>query len=126
VSSAAFSPDGILLALGCSDNSTYVYDVRFLEEDAPTPVARFRHDRKIGTERSYGVTCVEWAPSRGLMSSQCGYGLYTGGSDGAVRVWRTDVAAESPWNGLVIAQMDAGIGTFSIGDPCKGEKMLVV
>lgn len=84
ITCASFSPDGVLLALGCSDNSVYVYDARFLRADGPAHLHRFRHSKRVSDRETYGVTAVEWAPTRGIMScSPGGYGLYSGGADGA-------------------------------------------
>ena len=45
---------------------------------------------------------------------------------GCVRLWDVSKAADNPANGTVIAQTDSDIGHFSLGDPDKGERTLVV
>ncbi|EJD52533.1 WD40 repeat-like protein [Auricularia subglabra TFB-10046 SS5] len=131
VTALSYSPDGVLLALAHEDNSVYIYDSRFLPkrgERAQQALARFVHgESAVPDEYSFGVTCIAWAPSRGPLA--CGTredGLYSGGADGHVRLWRTGLGATNCHNGSIVASMPAGIGSFSLGDTFASEKMLVV
>ncbi|KAF5355362.1 hypothetical protein D9758_006117 [Tetrapyrgos nigripes] len=77
VSTAAFSPDGIYIAVARRDNRTHVYDSRYLDR----LLYDFRHSgrsRASPGHDSYGVTQVEWTQSP-LTNS---LGLITGGMDG--------------------------------------------
>jgi len=55
-----------------------------------------------------------------------GFGIITGGSDGCVRFWDTRRSGEDMENGEVLARPNVDVGHFSVGDPCSGEKPLVV
>jgi WD40 repeat protein len=77
---AAFSADGIYLALARSDNRTHVYDTRMLER----LLYDFTHNGPCkcspDTDNpSYGVVKGEW-----IVPKKTGrFGLVTGGDDGA-------------------------------------------
>lgn len=75
---ATFSPDGILLALGRTDNIALVYDVRFFSKSSNMrPVARYRHTpREVGA--GFGITGLKWVEGFGRGS----LGLLTAGPDG--------------------------------------------
>ncbi|KAH7108230.1 WD40-repeat-containing domain protein [Auriculariales sp. MPI-PUGE-AT-0066] len=127
----AFSPDGIHLALGCADNSVYLYDRRWLSAGRFQHFARFRHQQPLPGPESYGVTMVAWAPERGTMSltgghSRGAFGLYSGGADGQVRLWNVGMSDSDPSNGSVVAECPSGIAAFSMGDASIGEYMLIV
>ncbi|KAF8074958.1 WD40-repeat-containing domain protein [Lyophyllum atratum] len=121
VNSAAFSSDGIYLALGRNDNHTHVYDSRWLnrllfdyEHYGPCRTNPY-HD-------SYGVVKVQWVNKEAAMP----FGLVTAGHDGCVRFWDPLRAPNSSRNGSILAEMTSDIGAFSIGDRYKGEQPLVV
>jgi len=76
INTAAFSPDGLFLALARNDNRTHVYDSRRLDKI----LYDFEHLGESRTSpgcRSFGVTHVEWT-----QSSRNRLGLVTGGNDG--------------------------------------------
>lgn len=140
VNCAAFSPDGIYLAVARSDNVVHVYDSRNLEKGS---LYTFRHNypnREVAGFKGYGIVEAQWVTSfdgRGL-------GLVSGGNDGnitqklastslnssclsgCVRLWDVSRATDSPGNGRVIAETDFDIAHFSIGDRSKGEAPLVM
>lgn len=75
---ASFSPDGILLALGRSDNVALIYDVRFLSKSSSARPVTFRHHSRELTA-GFGITGLRWVEGFGGRS----LGLLTAGSDGA-------------------------------------------
>jgi WD40 repeat protein len=82
VTTAAFSPDGLLLACARNDDAVHVFDVRRLTR----PIAQFSHDggrdANEGTGKGqYGVTQVRWVQEhrRGVGR---GLALVSGGGDG--------------------------------------------
>ncbi|KAI0048349.1 WD40 repeat-like protein [Auriscalpium vulgare] len=120
VTTASFSPDGILLAVARNDDALHMYDTRFLERG---PLARYLHkreDRDVDMPR-YGVAEAVW------ISGWQGFdlGLVSGGTDGCVRYWDTRRSADGQ-EGEILAQVSDDIGHFALGDPYKGEKPLVV
>lgn len=121
VNSAAFSTDGIYLALGRNDNRTHVYDARRLDR-LLFDYEHFGESRTSPGCESYGVVQVQWLQK----TAHTPFGLITGGNDGFVRFWDPLTAAESDRNGLELAQMNSDIGTFCVGDIHKGERPLVV
>ncbi|KAL0950198.1 hypothetical protein HGRIS_010190 [Hohenbuehelia grisea] len=120
VNCAVYSPDGVFLAIAQNDDSTLVYDSRFLGRG---PIYDFRHQYEAGThtpgDPSYGVVHAEWT----LMGSRLG--LVTGGDDGCVRHWSTNLAASDPSQGKVLARADRDVGHFTLGK-LPNEKPLVV
>ncbi|KAJ2934858.1 hypothetical protein H1R20_g2278, partial [Candolleomyces eurysporus] len=118
---AVLSPDGVYLALGRHDNRTHVYDSRFLGKGV---LYDFRHDnfatKTAPGSESCGVMKVQWVTNGSRL------GLVSGGSDGCVRLWDVLQAANSAQNGVVLAEVNSDISTFSLGDRFKGEHQLVV
>jgi WD40 repeat protein len=143
VNSAAFSPDGIHLALARNDNHTHIYDSRKLDK----LLFDFEHNgacRKSPGSDSYGVVHAEWVERD---SRRLPVGLVTGGHDGrlplllslsitfhltdrftpgCVRFWDPLRSAEDPVNGMILAETNSDVGFFSIGDHFAGERDLVV
>ncbi|KII85867.1 hypothetical protein PLICRDRAFT_115460, partial [Plicaturopsis crispa FD-325 SS-3] len=122
VTTAQYSPDGIYLALARSDNSAHVYDSRMLSRGV---VHYFNHPRSLHKNEGsgeYGVVEAQWVETRDRRR----LGLVTGGSDGCIRLWDVRKASDDPLNGTVLAETDFNIGYFSLGDPAKQEKPLVV
>jgi len=119
VSTAVFSPDNYYLALARNDNCTQVFDCRNLSRGA---LYNFQH---TGTSRispenlSFGIVKAEW-----VETSTRRLGLVTGGEDGCVRLWDPLVSAEN--NGTILAQVNADVGYFSLGDRFDKEYQLVV
>jgi WD40 repeat protein len=75
VRTVAWSPDGILLAVGRNDDVAHVYDVRCLERG---PMLSMTHE----TESSqYGITALSWTTETGIRTPSLG--LLTGGGDRA-------------------------------------------
>ncbi|KAI0307665.1 WD40-repeat-containing domain protein [Multifurca ochricompacta] len=142
VTTASFSPDGLLLAVARSDDELHVYDSRFMGRSSE-PMRRFLHwddDCCTGGDR-WGIVDAIW------VDGWCGRGLgvVTGGTDGEVlscyrlcahlfsictqgciRFWDVCRSADDIRNGEVIARPNSDIGHFSVGDPHNGEKPLVV
>lgn len=78
INCAAFSPDGIHLALSRNDNHTHIYDSRKLNR----LLFDFEHSgpcRKSPGSESYGVVHAEWVERD---SRRLPVGLLTGGHDG--------------------------------------------
>lgn len=122
VTTASFSPDGLLLAITRSDDELQIFDSRFMGHSAG-PMARYLHwedDCCVGGK--WGIVDAVW------VDGWCGrgFGVITGGSDGCVRFWDTRRSGEDMENGEVLARPDVDVGHFSVGDPRKGEKPLVV
>jgi WD40 repeat protein len=145
VTTASFSPDGLLLAITRSDDELQVFDSRFMGNSAE-PMAQYLHwedDCCVGGK--WGIVDAVW------VDGWCGrgFGVVTGGSDGeatsptfpfpfssaciyfhsvlgCVRFWDTHRSGEDMENGEVLARPNVDIGHFSVGDPHKGEKPLVV
>lgn len=90
VNCAAFSPDGIYLAVARNDNVTHVYDSRNLERGFLHVLKHTYPNREVAGFKGYGVVEVQWVTSldgRGL-------GLISGGNDGTkMRVLRTFVCS---------------------------------
>ena len=146
VKAVSFSPDGLLLAVARSDDELHVYDSRFMGSSRE-PMKRFLHwgeDHCVGGDR-WGIVDAVW------VDGWCGRGLgvVTGGSDGemspraspprlltfsfrlcakkgCVRFWDVRRSTDDISNGEVLAQPNSDIGHFSVGEPHKGEKPLVV
>ncbi|GLB41833.1 putative WD40 repeat-like protein [Lyophyllum shimeji] len=121
VSNAAFSSDGVYLALGRNDNHTHVYDSRMLDR----LLFDYEHhgpSRVDPENRSFGVVKVQWVERQGIVPA----GFVTGGNDGCVRFWDPLRAADSPQNGTVLAEVTSDVATFSLGDRFKGERALIV
>ncbi|KAJ7117597.1 WD40-repeat-containing domain protein [Mycena epipterygia] len=118
VNSMAFSSDGIYLAIGRDDNRTHVYDSRMLERGV---LFDFRHADmpfSVKEQNFFGVVGVEWVENRSTR-----LGLVTGGNDGCIRLWDPLRAKDE---GVILAQVDSDVASFSLGDPFKGEHGLVV
>ncbi|KAF8529467.1 hypothetical protein JB92DRAFT_666390 [Gautieria morchelliformis] len=76
VRTAAWSPDGILLAVGKNDDVAHVYDVRCLGRG---PVVSLRHHTR---KSQYGITMLAWTAETNLRTPNLG--LVTGGGDRAL------------------------------------------
>ncbi|KAG6812777.1 hypothetical protein H0H92_000547 [Tricholoma furcatifolium] len=121
VNRAAFSPDGIYLAMGRNDNHIHVYDSRYLNR----LLYDYEHHGPSRTNPgvdSYGVVKVEWVEEDAILP----FGLITGGNDGCIRFWSPRQAVSNRHNGAVLAEMTSDIATFSLGDRYKKEHPLVV
>ncbi|KAG6832257.1 hypothetical protein H0H87_002153 [Tephrocybe sp. NHM501043] len=121
VSSAAFSSDGVYIAMGRNDNHTHVYDSRFLDR----LLFDYEHHGPSRTNPGrdyYGIVKVQWVDEDPIHP----FGLVTGGNDGCVRFWDPTRAETHPRNGSVLAKMNSDVATFCIGDRYKGEHSLVV
>ncbi|KAH9176848.1 WD40-repeat-containing domain protein [Lactarius sanguifluus] len=136
VTTAGFSPDGILLAVARSDDELHIYDSRFMGRSAE-PMARYLHwDDDCCFGDKWGIVDAVW------VDGWCGrgFGIITGGADGEVLGYsllhlRGSVGfiplqrlcqAEDVQNGEVLARPNVDVGHFSVGDPRNGEKPLVV
>lgn len=78
VTTASFSPDGLLLAVARSDDELQIFDSRFMGHSAE-PMARYLHwedDCCVGAK--WGIVDAVW------VDRWCGrgFGVITGGSDG--------------------------------------------
>jgi len=119
VNRLSFSSDGTYLAVPRSDNTTHVYDGRYLSRG---PLHIFAHDGGTTTlNNRYGIVEVAWVD--GALSD---FGLISGGIDGSVRIWDVRKASNDLSNGKPIVECDYDIGNFALGDIQKGEKALVV
>lgn len=78
VNSAAFSSDGIYLALARNDNHTHVYDSRVLDR-VLFDYEHFGPSRTSPGSHPYGVLHVEWLDG---FSRNLPMGIVTGGTDG--------------------------------------------
>jgi len=117
---ASFSPDGIYLAVGRADGHIHVYDSRNFDR----LLYDFSHDgpsRVYPGNDNYGVTHMEW---RNLHNNRLG--LLSGGPDGCVRLWQPHCAPRTKQQGKIIAQVNADVGYFSVGNRFEGEHDLVV
>ncbi|TFY52122.1 hypothetical protein EVJ58_g10187 [Rhodofomes roseus] len=139
VTTMKFSPDGVYLALARDDNTTDVYDARFLGRGKLHAFTHEPGNVLTYTKDVYGVVEAQWVEGH-----PSGLGLVTGGCDGAcvtlalvaggmaegpvgcVRLWDVRLADSDPNNGLPIAQCGHDLGHFSLGDPSRDEMPLVM
>lgn len=77
VNCAAFSSDGIYLALARNDNRTHVYDTRMLERGVLHNFVHLGASRVNPGHESYGVVQAQWVETNTRRQ-----GLVTGGDDG--------------------------------------------
>ena len=118
INRATFEPGGVYLALARSDNTTHIYDSRYLNK----AVSIFAHEQGDTTQDTFGVVQAQWTSSFDTRR----LGLLTGGIDGCVRLWDHRRSQDDPSNGTIIARMQHDIAHFQIGDPAHGEAALVV
>ncbi|KAL1684077.1 hypothetical protein EV122DRAFT_285834 [Schizophyllum commune] len=109
-----------LLALARSDNVAMIYDLR----NTKWPLHTLRHggDRAPHVKRSFhGVTQLQWVSHKRL-------GLVTAGADGCVRLWDPSISSDDDpqKNCTVIAEVDADISAFSLGERGTKEHTLMV
>ncbi|KAL1667098.1 hypothetical protein GGF50DRAFT_49394 [Schizophyllum commune] len=109
-----------LLALARSDNVALIYDLR----NTKWPLHTLRHvgDRAPHVKRSFhGVTQLQWVSHKRL-------GLVTAGADGCVRLWDPSISSDDDpqKNCTVIAEVDADISAFSLGERGTKEHTLMV
>lgn len=78
VNCAAFSPDGIYLALGRNDNRVHMYDVRMLDRGPLLDYVHSGESRVSGEDCLYGVVKAQWIWSEDTRRNA----LVTGGEDG--------------------------------------------
>lgn len=133
VRTVAWSPDGILLAVGGNDDVAHLYDVRCLERG---PVLSLRHE---AWSSRYGITVLSWTAETCFRSPT--FGLLTGGGDRAslsfgplnrcltsthdtdcIALWDVKTACTER---QVVAELDGQVGVANFGDPSQGEKPLV-
>lgn len=81
VTSTAFSPDGVFLALGRNDNTIHVYDIRYLHK-GPLYELKHRGECRSAGEEKYGIAKVEWLHNQQTRR----IALATAGEDGASSV----------------------------------------
>ncbi|KZT74728.1 WD40 repeat-like protein [Daedalea quercina L-15889] len=120
VTTMKFSPDGTYLALARDDNTTDVYDARFLGHGKLHAFTHEPGNVLTYTKDVYGVVEAQW-----VEGCPSGLGIVTGGCDGCVRLWDVRLADNDPDNGLPIAQCEHDLGHFSLGDISKNEMPLV-
>jgi WD40 repeat protein len=78
VNAASFSPDGVYIVAGRSDNISHVYDSRFLQK-GPLHAFEHRGTRRDGAGNNpYGIVEAQWVETL----SGRKLGLVTGGIDG--------------------------------------------
>ncbi|KAL1734035.1 hypothetical protein EV714DRAFT_203322 [Schizophyllum commune] len=109
-----------LLALARSDNVALIYDLR----NTRWPLHTLRHvgDRAPHVKRGFhGVTQLQWVSHKRL-------GLVTAGADGCVRLWDPSISSEDDpqKNCTIIAEVDADISAFSLGERGTKEHTLMV
>lgn len=138
VNCAIYSPDGVYLALARTDNRTHIYDSRMLERGIVENFVHSGPDKTFPGRESYGVVHAEWRQTRSGK-----LGLVTGGDDGEcldrcysliaqafevgyIRLWDPLRAGTLCDNGRPVAEVNADVGYFSIGDRSKNEYELVV
>ncbi|KAG1774960.1 hypothetical protein EV702DRAFT_973928, partial [Suillus placidus] len=117
---AAFSSEGRLLAVACSDNAMHMYNIRALTKG---PLARFKHGEldAIGSP-GYGAVHACWVEGR----DQWRVGIISGGNDGCVRVYDPLIASLDKSQGKVLARTEFDITYFAMGDMWAGEKPLIL
>lgn len=119
INRVTFEPSGVYLALARGDNTTHVYDSRYLSK----VLSVFAHEKgDIPIQDTFGIVEALWTSSFDTRQ----IGLLTGGIDGCVRLWDHRRAQDDPSNGIVVAQMQHDIAHFQAGNPADGEAALVV
>ncbi|CAK5283249.1 unnamed protein product [Mycena citricolor] len=133
VNCISFSPDGLYIAVGRSDNHAHIYDTRMFKKhdlrdrDPYRLLADFKHlpgedfgvtSAQEREKTDCGITGMHWAESRDLKRNA----LVTSGDDGHIRLWNPD---HSNQNGHYIATTDADVATFVVGDRSLGEHRLI-
>lgn len=78
VTCAAFSPDGIYLAMARDDNHVHVYDVRMLTRGLIFDYEHFGESKVASQDDMYGVVKVHWMHSAQTRRMA----LVSGGEDG--------------------------------------------
>ena len=134
-STTSYSPDGLYLAIARNDNRTHVYDSRMLSRGVLYDFVHSGPSKARPGDQGYGIVHAEWVETRSRRLR-----LVTGGEDGmctcicfaidlclgCVRLWDPLIDPKSNNNGNIIAEANAEIGFFSIGDKVQGEHDLVV
>jgi hypothetical protein len=83
ITSAAFSPDNLHLAIARDDNAVDIYDIRFFKKNA-RQLCVLGHEPSLGScgeegSTPYGITGLHWTEFHNFVPFQ---GLVTGGADG--------------------------------------------
>lgn len=137
VTQAAWSPDGILLAVATNDHRVRVYDGRFLSSGAC--VMEFFHE--VQKEQSFSITFMEWTTESFVGQN---VGLVTGNSGDSeflvdsvklllpltnifkkdrILLWDTRYSNQTP---KVLAQLCSQVSVGCLGDPYKRERPLII
>jgi WD40 repeat protein len=113
IKSAEYSPDGIYLALGRTDDTVHVYDSRMMHRG---PVHQFSQSfsRKSAGQQNggevLGVAKLQW-----IEGEKSRYGLVSSGTDARVRLWDVLRSSDDSLNGHILAEANFDVNTFNIG-----------
>ncbi|KAG8954235.1 hypothetical protein FRC04_000457 [Tulasnella sp. 424] len=115
---SAFSPDGLYYACSREDNTAQVWDWRWMARNTkPLRMIEHQPPGRSSPRHAWGVPAMTWVAHDGASSPPL---LVTGGDDGKIIQWdmrRSD--------SCLLAELESGVGSFSIGDRQNGEMPLI-
>jgi len=111
VSTMAFSPDDIYLALGRENNKIEVWDTRYISSSPMLQLSHF--DGVLPQDETFGIARhLQWVDRRHRFGT--GLGLVTGGDGGSLCLWDVQKAEGRPEGQHILAESAFSITTVLI------------